>query len=425
MAGGTVDEQATLGELCNDVFSEVPPSNDDEMPDTPNSVSTNSPPNKDYNYFDTEKVKRYTCPYCKNTYTTTRESMSLIAPVDMEQEEVLKCPHCEVPSIRETLKFTEETIEARPRKSYIPISTGKKRFLCPHCKRASNTTLEAMLTRIPEVTEQGELRKCLYCEKPSLKTTLESHSDTMLCESPHIPIQADENSSSNINIQPSRQLFSPDQASTGTPSSQILEGTIHIPASQNSPDQQPAFQITFDQRSAIQSTTNQYPASQPSSDEQPASDSNSHQQPTFQSNLYQQSISQPTLQQPAFQPSSDEQPISDSNSYQQPTFQSNLYQQQPAVYPNPGPQPAFQITLDQRSAIQNITNQYPAFQTAFDQQPAFQPSLNQQSISQLSFNQQSTFSPTHHQQPAYMNPKPAIIEFGISVRNQVAIFAET
>ncbi|KAF7880048.1 uncharacterized protein EAF02_007685 [Botrytis sinoallii] len=43
------DEQATLGELYNDVFSEVPLSNNDEMPDTPNSPSTKNPPNEDYN----------------------------------------------------------------------------------------------------------------------------------------------------------------------------------------------------------------------------------------------------------------------------------------------------------------------------------------------------------------------------------------
>ncbi|KAF7944200.1 hypothetical protein EAE96_010602 [Botrytis aclada] len=434
MAGGTTDEQAKLEELHNDVLPEVPLSNDDEMPDTPNSSSTNGLPNKDHNCSDTQKVKRYTCPSCKNTYINTRESMSHIAPVDMEQEEVLKCPHCEVPSIRETLKFTEETIEegARPRRSYIPIPTGKKRFLCPHCKRASNTTLEAMFTRIPEVTEQGEVRTCLYCKKPSLKATLESRSDEVLRESPRILIQPYNNNSSNSNIQPSHQPFSPDQASTGTPSSQILEGPIHTPGSQNSPDQQLAYQPFLNHLSAIQSTTNQYTAFQSSSNENPASDSNSHQPPAFQSNLYQQPISLPislpTLhqQQPAFQTaldprsaiqstinqytafrsSSDEEPGSHSNSHQPPTFQSNLYQQQqPVVYPNPGPQLAFQITLDQRSALQKSTNQYPNFQTAFDQQSAFQLDPNRQSNPQFSFNQQSTFSPTHYDQSAFQfNP---------------------
>ncbi|TGO36748.1 hypothetical protein BHYA_0116g00380 [Botrytis hyacinthi] len=434
-AGGTVDEQATLEELHNDVFSEEPLSNDDEMPDTPNSPSTKNPPNKDYNYVDTEQVKRYTCPYCTKSYINTRESMSHIAPVDMEQEEVLKCPHCEVPSIREKLAFTKEIIEARPRKIYIPIPTGAKRYLCPYCKRAFNTTFETMWTIVPEMTEQGELLTCLYCQKSSLRTTLESHSDTMFREFPHIAIPADETSPSNSNIHPSHQTYSLDQALTGTPSSsQFLEGIIHMQASQNSPDQQPAFQTILDRQPAIQNSTNQYSAFQlppdqqlafqPSSNEQSLSNSNSHQQPTFQSELYQQSIPQPTLrhqpasritldqrsaiqgitnqypsfqfsfdQQPAFQPSSDEQTVPDSNSHQQPNFQSNLYQQRPAVYPNPSPQPAFQITLDQRSGIQNITNQ----------QPAFQPSLNRQSISQLTFNQQSTFSPTHHQQPVFQS----------------------
>lgn len=189
MAGGTEDEQATLGELHNDVFSEVPPSNDDEMPDTPNSPSTKNPPNKDYNYVDTEQVKRYTCPYCTKSYINTRESMSYIAPVDMEQAEVLKCPHCEVPSIREKLEFTEETIEARPRKMYIPISRGPKRFLCPYCKRAFNTTFETMWTIVPEMNEQGELLTCLYCQKSSLRTTLESHSDTMYVFHIHSSLQ--------------------------------------------------------------------------------------------------------------------------------------------------------------------------------------------------------------------------------------------
>ncbi|TEY84131.1 hypothetical protein BOTCAL_0020g00060 [Botryotinia calthae] len=292
MANGTVDEQATLGKPNDDLFSEVPQSNNVEKPDTPSSSSTNSPPKKDYNYFDTEKVKRYTCPYCKDTYITTPESMSHIAPVDMEQEEVLKYPHCTAPSIRETLEFTEEIIEARPRRSYIPVYTGKKRFCCPHCKRAFNTTMEAMLTLIPEITEQGELRTCLYCRKPSLKTTLESYSDTI------------KSSASNSGIQPPRQPPSPYQASTDTPSSQILKGAIHTPASQNSPDQQSAFQITIDQRSAIQRNKNQHPI--------------------FQTTLNQQAT---------FQSSSDEQPASDSNSHKQSTFQYDLYQQKPAVHP--------------------------------------------------------------------------------------------
>ncbi|KAF7929070.1 hypothetical protein BELL_0146g00070 [Botrytis elliptica] len=372
MPGGTIDEQATLGELYNDGFSEVPLSNYEEMPDTPNSPSTKNPPNEDYNYVDTEQVKRYTCPYCTKSYINTRESMSHIAPVDMEQEEVLKCPHCEIPSIREKLQFTEETIEARPRKIYTPISTGAKRFLCPYCKRAFNTSFETMWTIVPKITEQGELLTCLYCVESSLKSTLESHADTMFRKFPHIAIPADETSSSNSKIHPSHQTSFPDQASTGTPSSRFLEKIIHTPASQISPDQQPAFQTILDQQSAIQGTTNQHSVFQ-----------------------------LPFNQQPAFQSSSHEQPVFDSNSHQQPTFQSNLYQQNPAIYPNPSPQPAFQITLDQRSGIQNITNQYPAFQTAFDQQPAFQPSLNRPSISQFSFNQQSTFSPTHHQQPAF------------------------
>ncbi|KAF7921048.1 uncharacterized protein EAE97_011316 [Botrytis byssoidea] len=365
MADGTADEQAALEELHNDVFSEVPPSNDDEMPDTPNSPSTQNPPNKDYNYVDTEQVKRYTCPYCTKSYINTRESMSHIAPIDMEQAEVLKCPHCEVPSIREKLEFTEEIIEARLKKSYIPISTGAKRYLCPYCKRDFNTTFETMWTIVPELTEQGELLTCLYCQKSSLRTTLESHSDTMFREFPHIAIPADETSSSNSNIHISHQTSSPDQDLTGTPSSQFLEGIVHMPASQNSPKQEPAFQTILDRQLAIQNTTNQYPA-----------------------------LELPPNQQLAFQPDSNEQLLSNSNSYQQPTYQSELYQQ-----------PAFQITLDQRSGIQDITNQYPAFQTAFDQQPTSQPSLNRQSISQLSFNQQSTFLPTHRQKPVFQfNP---------------------
>ncbi|KAF7888973.1 hypothetical protein EAF00_009273 [Botryotinia globosa] len=231
-----------------------------------------------------------------------------------------------------------------------------------------------MWTIVPELTEQGELLTCLYCQKSSLRTTCEFHSDTMFREFSRIAIPADETSPSNSNIHLSHQTSSPDQALTGTPSSQFLEGIIHMPASQNWPDQQPAFQTILDRQPAIQNTTNQHSALQTAFDEQPA-----------------------------FQPNSDEQPVFNSNSCRPPTLQSNLYQQRPAVHPKPSLQPAFQITLDQRSGVQNITNQYPTFQTAFAQQPAFQPSLNGQSISQLSFNQQSSFSPTHRQQPAFQS----------------------
>ncbi|TGO84102.1 hypothetical protein BPOR_0549g00040 [Botrytis porri] len=363
---GTVDEQATLGELHNVVSPKVPPSNDEEMPDTPESSSTNNPPNEDSSHVDTEKVKRYTCPSCKKTYVTTREAMSHIAPIDMEQEEVLKCPHCGVPSIRETLEFTEEIIEARPKRIYIPMSRGEKRFLCPHCKRTFNTTLETMLTLIPEITEQGELRTCLYCKKPSLKTTLEVNPDTMLREYPHFPIQADKNSSSNSNIQPSRQPSFPDQASTGTPSSRILEGIIHTSASQNSPYQQQTFQsnlyqqqpavypnpnlqttlqITLDQRTAIQRTTNRFPDFQTAFDQQSAFHPSLNRQSISQSSFNQQSSFSPTHhQQLAFQSNLSQQPIA------RPTLEQQQQQQQLAVHFNPNQQSTFGPNTDQQLA---------------------------------------------------------------------------
>ncbi|EMR84752.1 putative swi snf complex subunit snf59 protein [Botrytis cinerea BcDW1] len=380
MANGTVDKKATLGKPNDDLSSEVPPSNDVEKPDTPSSSSTNSPPKKDYNDFDTEKVKRYTCPYCKDTYITTRESMSHIAPVDMEQEEVLKCPHCAAPSIRETLEFTEEIIEARPRRSYIPVFTGKKRFCCPHCKRASNTTLEAMLTLIPEITDQGELRTCLYCRKPSLKTTLESYSDMMLHESSHIPIQPNKSSSSNSDIEPPRQPPPPNQASTGTTSSQNSKGTIHTPAFQNLPDQQIninprlAIQRNNDQYPISQTTLNQQAAFQPSSDEQPASDSNSHKQSTFQPDFYRQ------------------QPTFNLNSYKQSTFQSNFYQQQ---------QPAFNSNSHKQSTFQpDFYRQQPTFNLNSHKQSTFQSNFYQQQQPAFNSNshKQSTFQPDFYQQ---------------------------
>ncbi|TGO69010.1 hypothetical protein BOTNAR_0016g00050 [Botryotinia narcissicola] len=408
MAGGTADEQATLGELHNDVFSEVPPSNDDEMPDTPNSPSTQNPPNKGYNYVDTEQVKRYTCPYCTKSYISTRESISHIAPIDMEQAEVLKCPHCEVPSIREKLEFTEEIIEARLKKSYIPISTGAKRFLCPYCKRAFNTTFETMWTIVPELTEQGELLTCLYCQKSSLRTTLESHSDTMFREFPQIAIPADETSPSNNYIHLSHQTSSPDQALTGRPSSQFLEGIIHMPASQNSPNQEPAFQTILNQQLAIQNTTNQYSALelppnqqlafQPISNEQPLSNLNSHQQPTYQPELYQQPIPQSALQQqPAFQITLDQRSGIQDITNRYPAFQTAFDQQ-----------PAFQTIFDQQPAIQNTTNHYSAFQTAFDEQPAFQPNSNEQPVSNSNSRQPPTLQSNLYQQQPAVHPNPSL-----------------